>query len=277
MPTPEARITSSQDQLVVLVPLASIRPSPRNPRRGAKHIDELAASLHAHGLLQPVVLRPSGREYEVVAGHRRLEAALSLGWAELPATIREEDDDEAYLLTLVENLQRESLSPREEASALEVLLREHKWTTRQVAEAISRSPAYVSKRLRIFEDPVLSVLVMNNSLTVSAAEELLPLEAGLKRELAEQAAVERWDHPQLRAAIRARFESKHRVLAGLGKQTRELRRTLREVAPSDLSELHRRELRGLFMELVMLARAPTEKRKLVFPPLPQVAAARTRR
>jgi ParB family chromosome partitioning protein len=274
MQTIEPFTAASQDQLVVLVPLAAIRPSPRNPRRAAKHIDELAASLRAHGLLQPIVLRRSGDEFEVVAGHRRLEAALSLGWTELPATIREAEPDDAYLLTLVENLQRESLSPREEAGALEVLLREHKWTTRQVAEAISRSAAYVSKRLRIFEDPVLSALVMDNRLTVSAAEELLPLEAGLKRELAERAGAQGWDHAQVRAAVRARFESKHRILAGLGKKTRELRRALRDVTPSELSDVHRRELRGLFMDLAMLARAPTHKRKTVFPPLPQATTAR---
>jgi ParB/RepB/Spo0J family partition protein len=98
-----------------------------------------------------VVVRRHGAGYELIAGHRRVEAAKVLGWTSIPAIVRHESDDQAYILTLVENLQREDLSPKEEAAALEVLVRERGWSTRQVGEAIKRSAMYVSKRLRVFE------------------------------------------------------------------------------------------------------------------------------
>jgi ParB family chromosome partitioning protein len=158
------------DRLVHSLPLASIEPSPRNPRHPREDgIGELAGSLQAHGLLQPVVVRRRGTQYELIAGHRRFEAAKLAGWTEIAAVVRDETDDQAYILTLVENLQREDLTPKEEASALEVLVRERKWSTRQVGEAIKRSHIYVSRRLRVFEDPVLAPLVLQDGLAVSTA------------------------------------------------------------------------------------------------------------
>ena len=101
-----------QDRLTQSLPLASIQPSARNPRMHIDNIAELADSLRAHGLLQPVVVRRRGRDgYELIAGHRRVQAAKLIGWPEIAAVIRDENDDQAYILTLVENLQREDLSP----------------------------------------------------------------------------------------------------------------------------------------------------------------------
>jgi ParB family chromosome partitioning protein len=107
---------------------------------------------------------------------------LHVFWAEhnprssrshVPVVVREEDSDQAYLLMLVENLQREDLSPREEAELLGRLMRERRWTTRQVAAATHRSQPYVSWRLRVYEDRILRPLVLDNRLPVSTAEELL--------------------------------------------------------------------------------------------------------
>jgi ParB family chromosome partitioning protein len=191
------------DRLVHSLPLNLIQPSPRNPRLHVNGIDELAASLVAHGLLQPVVVRRRKAAYELIAGHRRLEAARSLGWPEIAAVVRDETDKQAYILTLVENLQREDLSPKEEAAALEVLVRERGWSTRQVGEAIKRGPMYVSRRLRVFEDDTLAPLVLANELAVSTAEELLVVaDVQRRKELAQQAVDERWERPQVRAAAR---------------------------------------------------------------------------
>jgi ParB family transcriptional regulator, chromosome partitioning protein len=127
------------DRLVHSLPTTSIRPSQRNPRQRID-VDELVESLRAYGLLQPIVVRRRGAGYELIAGHRRYEAARRLGWSEIAAVVRDETDEHAYILTLVENLQREDLEPKEEAAALEVLVRERGWSTRQVGEAIKRSP-----------------------------------------------------------------------------------------------------------------------------------------
>ena len=184
---PPTQRPASDPGRLLNVRLSSIDPSPTNPRLKLRDVEELAASIAAYGLLQPLVVRPAGKRYTLLVGHRRLAAIQSLGWTQAPAFAREADDDEAHLLTLIENLQRSDLSPREEAQALEVLLREHGWTTRQVAGAVHRSPAYVSKRLRVFEDPVLAPLVLQQQLSTSAAEELLVLPMPERKALAQQA------------------------------------------------------------------------------------------
>jgi ParB family chromosome partitioning protein len=244
--------------------------SPRNPRRKFAHIDELADSMREYGLLQPIVVRRKGDHYEVLAGHRRLAAARHLDWTEVPAIVREEDEDRAYLLTLVENLQREDLSPREEAVALEVLVREREWSTHQVAAAVKRSQAYISKRLRVFEDPILAPAVLSNQLSVSAAEELLTVPERDRYNLLNEAIERGWDRQRVRAAARFQLNrsgSETSRPPGLSSHVHQFRLLLRDVQPHDLTNLDRRELRLLFSELSLLARAPERRRKPVFPPL----------
>jgi ParB family transcriptional regulator, chromosome partitioning protein len=257
------------------VSLDAIQPSPRNPRRRLPDVDDLAESIRAYGLLQPVVLRPVNGSFEVVAGHRRLAAVQKLGWVDIPALVREADDGAAFLLTLVENLQRSDLSAKEESRALETLVRERGWSTRQVADAIKRSPAYVSKRLRVFEDAVLAPLVLQNRITISAAEELLTVNPERRKLLAERAADERWDHATVRASVKNkhhRGRDAHR--SGVLRYARGLRSALRDVRPYELTDAQRRELRLVFMDLALLAKAPPDKRELVFPPLPVVSSRR---
>jgi ParB family chromosome partitioning protein len=197
-----AAVPPVDDRLVHSLPTTEIVPSPRNPRQLIDGIAELADSLREHGLLQPVVVRRRDAGYELIAGHRRFEAARVLGWTEIAAVVRDETDDQAYILTLVENLQREDLTPKEEAAALEVLIRERGWSTRQVGEAIKRGPMYVSRRLRVFDDDTLAPLVLANKLPVSTAEEFLVVaDAAQRSKLAQQAADERWERPQVRAAV----------------------------------------------------------------------------
>jgi ParB/RepB/Spo0J family partition protein len=252
------------------VPLASIDVSGRNPRRKLSDIEQLADSIAAHGLLQPVVVRPLGDRYELIAGHRRLEALRRLGRDSVPVVVRPTDVDNAYLLTLVENLQRADLHPREEAAALETLVRERGWTTRQIAAAINRSQAYVSKRLRVFDDPMLAPAVLANQLSVSAAEELLTLGPNTRYELLGRAIEQHWDRQKVRSVARERFAANHKRgrPAGLRRRVHLLRIELRDVTPDQLSEADRRELRLLFAEMALLARAPDGPRKKVFPPLP---------
>jgi ParB family chromosome partitioning protein len=244
-------------RLVHALPLMSIQPSPRNPRQRLNGIDELAASLGAHGLLQPIVVRRRGMIYELVAGHRRLEAARVLGWTEIAAVVRDETDDQAYILTLVENLQREDLTPREEAVALEVLIRERGWSTRQVGEAIKRSAMYVSRRLRVFDDPVLAPLVLANQLPVSTAEELLrEPDAETRSELAAQAAEECWTQPGARRAVAARRNVTLQPSPRLASHIRALTRELAGLEASALTNTARRDL----LQLLEIGRSLTAKR-----------------
>jgi ParB family transcriptional regulator, chromosome partitioning protein len=262
-------VPAVQDRIVYEVPVADVVPSPRNPRHRLEGLDELAESIRAHGLLQPIVVRRAANGYELVAGHRRLAAVQQLGWSKVPAVVRDQDAEGAYILTLVENLQRENLSPKEEAEALEVLVRERGWSTRQVGQAINRGPMYVSRRLRVFEDDALAPLVLADKLTVSTAEELLVVADARRRSgLAQQAVDERWERPQVRAAVReciAAIQAKtppvregsastKRVTRGkeIARLVSELRALLDAAPISELSPLARRELRALYQRLALL-------------------------
>lgn len=252
-----------QDRLVDQIPVDQISPNPRNPRHKITGIDELAASIRAYGLLQPVVVRRVSGSYELVAGHRRFAAVQQLGWSQVAALVRDETDNDAYLLTLTENLQRDDLTAREEAEALEVLVRERRWSTRQVGEAIKRSHAYVSRRLRVFEDEALAPLVLRDEspLPVSTAEELLGVaDVGRRRALAQQAADEHWERPQVRQAAREAVATLVRCVPSAPEHGREvirlaveLQQLLSDGAVSDLPPPARSELRRLYQRLALIA------------------------
>jgi ParB family chromosome partitioning protein len=264
-------VAASSEVLEVLhLPLASIEVGGHNPRRSLGELDELAASIAEHGLLQPVVVRQTGDRFELIAGHRRLEALRKLGRDHVPAIVRGADADQAYVLTLVENLQRVDLRPTDEALALEKLIRERGWTTRQVAAAIKRSQAYVSKRLRVFEDPLLAPAVLANQLSVSAAEELLAASEDTRYELLSRAIELGWDRQKVRVAIRDRFAPRGTRPPGLTRRIHQFRVEIRDIAAYQLKEADRRELRQLFSELGIMARATIVPRHRVFPPLPAV-------
>jgi ParB family transcriptional regulator, chromosome partitioning protein len=243
-----------QDRIVYEVPVADVVPSPRNPRHKVEGLDELAESIRAHGLLQPIVVRPLEHGYELVAGHRRLTAVQQLGWVRIPAVVRQAGDNEAYILTLVENLQRENLTPNEEAEALEVLVRERGWSTRQVGQANNRGPMYISRRLRVFEDDALAPLVLANKLPVSTAEELLVVaDVERRSSLAQQAVDERWERPQVRAAVHDCIAAIQYVSPRLASRVRALSDEVADIEPGALSRRVRREL----LRFVEVARAVT--------------------
>jgi ParB family chromosome partitioning protein len=246
--------------------------NPRNPRRSLDDIDELAASIRAYGLLQPVVVRRKGKKFELIAGHRRFAALRAINWSEVPAVVRDETADRAYLLTLIENLQRDDLSAREEADALAELVRTRDWSTHQVADAIKRSQAYVSKRIRVFDDPLLRPVVLESRLSVSAAEELLAVSPEARKKILDEALANAWDQARVRSAVRAELglSGPARPNTKLRTQVDNLRVTLRDVRLGELAPTDRNALRRLFMDLSMIARSPTERRAPVFPSLPDV-------
>ena len=138
------------------IPVGSIRPNTRQPRRrfdGAS-IDELAESVRAQGLVQPVVVRPAPEGgYELIVGERRWRAARVAGLATVPALVRETDDRDSLLLALVENVAREDLSPVDEARAYAGLMDEFGLSLGEVAEHVGRSKPTISNRVRLLELP----------------------------------------------------------------------------------------------------------------------------
>jgi len=150
------------DELVQL-PIGSIRPSPRQPRKQFEPsaIAELAESIRVQGVVQPILVRPDpDGGHELIAGERRWRAARAAGLATIPALIREAEDRDAFLLALVENVAREDLSPVEEARGYAVLVDEFGLSLGDVAERVGRSKPAVSNRLRLLDlpDDVLDLL-----------------------------------------------------------------------------------------------------------------------
>ena len=141
---------------LVHLPLGAIRPNSRQPRRriDGDALSALADSVRAQGLVQPLVVRPSGEgTYELIAGERRWRASRQAGLATVPALVRETDDRDSLLLALVENVAREDLSPIDEARAYAALMDEFDLSLGEVAEHVGRSKPSVSNRLRLLELP----------------------------------------------------------------------------------------------------------------------------
>jgi len=134
------------------LPLALIHPNPEQPRRRFDEaaLAELAASIRKQGLLQPLLVRPRGEGYELVAGERRYRAAQLAGLQEVPVVVRDLDDREALELALVENLQREDLNPIEEALGYQRLL-EMGHSQAQIAEAVGKARSTVTNSLRLLQ------------------------------------------------------------------------------------------------------------------------------
>ncbi|MGB8327357.1 MAG: ParB/RepB/Spo0J family partition protein, partial [Steroidobacteraceae bacterium] len=146
-------------------------------------LEELAASIRAQGVVQPIVVRPldtaqpgAVQRYEIVAGERRWRAAQIAGLEKIPAVIRRVPDDSAIAMALIENIQRENLNPLEEARALDRLITEFGVTHQQAADAIGRSRATVSNLLRLLElSPEVCELVEKRELEMGHARALLAL------------------------------------------------------------------------------------------------------
>lgn len=149
----DARIDRGRENLKQL-PIEHLSPSPWQPRKDfdAGKLRELADSISAQGVVQPIVVRPAGPErYQIVAGERRWRAAQLAGVREVPVVVREVSDQVALAIALIENIQREDLNPLEEAEAIQRLLEEHRMTHQQVADALGKSRTTITNLNRLNE------------------------------------------------------------------------------------------------------------------------------
>ena len=248
---------ASSPELIQL-PVGSIRPNSRQPRRrfDAVGISELADSVRAQGLVQPVVVRAAeGGAWELIAGERRWRAARVAGLATIPALVRESDDRDSLLLALIENVAREDLSPIEEARAYAVLMDEFALSLGDVAERVGRSKPTVSNRIRLLDLPEdVIALVERGRLSEGHARAILAvpghderrvlarqvLRKGLTVRATERAA--RWSgartKPRLARKIDPALASRVRVAAEriVGRPVR-VTETRIEIAFSDETEL----------------------------------------
>ncbi|HUL02706.1 MAG TPA: ParB/RepB/Spo0J family partition protein [Gemmatimonadales bacterium] len=175
------REDAERDGSLVELAIGDIRPNPFQPRHDVDlaALDELKASIRQAGLLQPIVVRPMspGGGFELIAGERRLRACQALGWERIPAVKREVDDRTALTLALIENLQRDDLSPVDEARGYERLIAEFRLAQQDVADAVGRDRSTVANALRLLKLPA-GVLAMlhEGALSVGHARALLALD-----------------------------------------------------------------------------------------------------
>ncbi len=141
-----------------LIDVKAIGPNPQQPRKAfsAEELAELAQSIKANGLLQPLLIRPAPKsvgKYELVAGERRLRAVQKLGWKQVPAVVREVSDDTLLVLALVENLQREALNAMEEAEGYQALMDRHGLSHAQIGRSVGKSRSTVANMVRLLHLP----------------------------------------------------------------------------------------------------------------------------
>lgn len=211
-----------------MLPIESISPNPFQPRRefDPTELAELAASIRENGLLQPILVRPQqgdSRRWELVTGERRWRACSELGWNEIPAMVREVDDRTLLVLALVENLQREELSPLEEAEGFKRLAEEFSLTQQQIAEVVGRDRSTVANALRLLQLPVsVRQLLAAGSLTAGHARALLGLTDPKRMgALGRRAAEEGWSVREVEARVQ---------------KARPARRATRVARPRDAAE-----------------------------------------
>ena len=200
-----ATTSNGEGELRTLI-IATIQPGRYQPRHAMdpERLDDLAASIKAQGVIQPVVVRSVGGDrYELIAGERRWRAAHKAGLTEIPALVRQVPDQAVVAMALIENIQRENLSPLEEAQALSRLIDEFELTHQQTADAVGRSRAAVSNLLRLLELPAeIKRLLDERKLDMGHARALATLPENRAVDLALEAADQGWSVRELEEAAR---------------------------------------------------------------------------
>ncbi|MEY3542680.1 MAG: hypothetical protein RIQ29_88 [Pseudomonadota bacterium] len=184
--------------------MSALKPGKYQPRQDMEQesLDELADSIRAQGIMQPLLVRPlggkgstgapgGGARFEIIAGERRYRAAKIAGLQEVPVIVREVDDQAALAMALIENLQREDLTALEEAQGIDRLIREFGLTHEVAAKAVGRSRSATSNLLRLLQLPVaVQTMLREKSIDAGHARALLPLAPAQQRALAERIARE---------------------------------------------------------------------------------------
>ena len=191
---------------VTKIPINQITPNRFQPRTvfDDEKIEELSRTIHTHGVIQPIVVRPYGEEnYEIIAGERRYRAMKKLNWTEVPAIIRHLNDKETASIALIENLQREELTAIEEAMAYQQLLELHSLTQEALAQRLGKGQSTVANKLRLLKLPqFVQTAILNRELTERHARALIAIkDEQLLMQLIEAAKENDWNVRELEQQI----------------------------------------------------------------------------
>ncbi|MCQ2552692.1 MAG: ParB/RepB/Spo0J family partition protein [Clostridia bacterium] len=199
---------------VVYLNILDIKPNSAQPRKifSEEALEELAASIKENGLIQPILVRPAKKGYELVAGERRLRAARKAGLKTIPAIVRNLDERQNAFVALIENMQREDLNIIEEALGIEEIITKYELTQEEAAKAVGKSRSYVTNALRILKLPeAVQELVNSKKLSAGHARAIAGLATEkLQIEAAEKAVKEGWSVRQIESYTGAQTTHKKR-------------------------------------------------------------------
>ncbi|HPO04345.1 MAG TPA: ParB/RepB/Spo0J family partition protein [Bacillota bacterium] len=202
----EKNKTNKNNEGVSFVDINMIKPSGYQPRKtfGEDKIDELAKSIEAHGIIQPIVIRKAGAGYEIVAGERRWRAARKAGLKDVPCLIREFTDEQNALVSLIENMQREDLNAMEEAAGLERMIAIFGLTQEQVSKSIGKSRPYIANSLRLLKLPgSIQEMVAEGQLSSGHARAIVGIkDSGAQLKAAEKCIQSNWTVRDIEAYAR---------------------------------------------------------------------------
>jgi len=200
-PTQQPPVDLHSGEEVAQLPIDSIQPNPLQPRRMFQHdrLEELAQSIRANGIIQPLVVRRHAEHYQLVAGERRWRAAKLAGATLVPAVIQEIADDRLLEITLIENIQREDLNPIETAQAFDRLCRELHLNHEEVGRRTGKDRSTIANLIRLLQlPPDIQQLIAERRLSAGHARCLLALPtADLQRDVAEKSVAQGWSVRQV--------------------------------------------------------------------------------
>ncbi|KMO59361.1 chromosome partitioning protein ParB [Lacticaseibacillus rhamnosus] len=203
---------SDDETVVQQLPLKAIVPNQFQPRKvfTSESIQELAATIKEHGLLQPIIVREyAPDQYEIIAGERRYRAMQLLGWEKAPAIVQKMDDDESASMALVENLQREGLSAIEEGQAYVALMKLNHLTQGALAQQLGKSQAFVANKIRLLKlSAPVQEAIMNGQISERHGRELLKLDESEQVPALQQVFAEKLTVKETAALVNERLRPK---------------------------------------------------------------------
>jgi ParB family chromosome partitioning protein len=199
--------TPTEAETLIEIPIDQVGANPNQPRKSfnSNGLDELAASIKASGIIQPVIVRRKGTNFELIAGERRWRAARMAGLDRIPAIVRTVSDAESLELALVENLLREDLNPMEEAEAYAKLLAHFHWTQEDLAQRIGKDRSSIANALRLLRLPeTIQNDLRDGRLTMGHARALLALDdPGQQMKLRDEILAQAWSVRATEDQVRA--------------------------------------------------------------------------
>lgn len=232
---PEVGVSERDRDSIMELEIGQIHPNPNQPRKEFDQVrlEELAASIREHGIVQPIVVRPKGKGYEIVAGERRWRAAQLAGLAKVPALVRDFSEAETMEIALIENLQREDLNPLEEAEAYRVLIETFNLTQEELAQRLGKSRSQIANTLRLLQlSPAVRDEVRAGRLSMGHAKVLLGVtDAAQQAALANRVVTEGLSVREIEELARERTTPKRqpeRVKQRLAPDLQEVESRLRE-------------------------------------------------